>query len=263
MSFRRKSVILSTVTLMGLLIWVFSQLDAQKSANTSTAVKLSADQTGPNAPLPTPGSNQLTNSGAHKQALIFSLISQPSVEFPPQQKSPLLKGWDETATLVDKTGKILLQATPTAPIYSVRISPLEDLVVLSRGNGIHEIYRLNPFSRICALPLAPNLPRATVFDDWQWIDNSRLLGVSATQRPPTELERFTSAERESESVWRETTVLYSFDLKNSQLMQADVRSTNLPKSFTVVENQPGGMVKVEWDENQNAMTAWITTNGTQ
>jgi hypothetical protein len=74
---------------------------------------------------------------------------------------------------------------------------------------------------------------------------------------------FTLAERESESVWRESTVLYSFDLSDGALSLADVRTADLPRSFSVVGIYVGGIVNVEWDENQAAKTAWIAANGKQ
>jgi hypothetical protein len=193
--FSLRNIVVGSLILIGFTTWIFTKSDWGNLIDTSKPARSSVNQTGLQLPQATPEIAQEISQLATKTEFHFTRISQPPVDLPPQQKSPLLQGWAETATLVDKTGQTLLKASPTAPIYSVIMSPAEDQVILSRGGGVHQVYRLSPFSIICELPLSPNLPRASAFDNWQWIDNRKLLGVSSTTKSTADLEGFTWVRR--------------------------------------------------------------------
>lgn len=184
--------------------------------------------------------------------------SPPIAESPSKVK---LQGNGETAVLSDSEGERLLQATPNNPIYSMKSSPSGRQAIVSRGNGINELYNLQPFGLIRQLPLVSDIPRASAFGPWDWIDESTLIAVVDVARPPSELAHFTGAERESAANWREQTLLYSFKLADGKLTRIDTAKAGLPPSFTVIEMHSGGLVKVEWDEKGVAKTFWVATSG--
>ncbi|MCX8495655.1 MAG: hypothetical protein ORN51_05670 [Akkermansiaceae bacterium] len=177
------------------------------------------------------------------------------------QSKVKLQGNGETAVLSDSDGKLLLQATPNNPIYSMKPSPSGRQAIVSRGNGINELYNLQPFGLIRQLPLVPDIPRASAFGPWDWIDESTLIAVVDVARPPSELTHLTGAERESAANWREQTLLYSFKLADGKLARINTAKAGLPPSFTVIEMHSGGLVKVEWDEKGVAQTFWVATSG--
>lgn len=170
-----------------------------------------------------------------------------------------LRGSGETAILLDTSDKPLLKATPANPIYSLKSAPSGQKIVVSRGDGINELYNLEPFELICQLPLVPNVPRASAIGSWEWIDESTLVGVTDVARPNSELAHLTGAERESAANWREETLLYSFDLEYRKLTKIDTTGSGLPASFMVVETHAGGLIKVEWDEMGEARSTWAMT----
>jgi len=195
-----------------------------------------------------------------ESTLAVTRIAQPLTiaESPSKAK---LQGNGETAVLSDSDGKRLLQATPTNPIYCIKPSPSGRQAIVSRGNGVNELYNIQPFGLIRQLPLVPDIPRASAFGPWDWIDESTLIAVVDVSRPPSELAHLIGAERESAENWREQTLLYSFNLADGELKRIDTAKAGLPPSFTVVEMHPGGLVKVEWDEKGVAQTLWVATSG--
>jgi hypothetical protein len=169
-----------------------------------------------------------------------------------------LQGSGETAVVLDGEGKPLLKAESASPIYSAKPSPTGQQVLLSRGNGAHQIYRIKPFALVRELPLTPpEIPRASAFGPWEWIDEASLITAVDIERPMAEQENLTAAEREAPATWRERTLLYSFNLADGTLSKIDTAQAGLPASFTVVEMRAGGLVKVEWDEEGAARTAWV------
>lgn len=189
-----------------------------------------------------------------ESTMAITRVAQPAAvaESPTGAK---VQGFGETAVLSDADGKPLLKATPTSPIYSARPSPSGHQLVVSRGSGVHQIYRLTPFALVRELPVTPDVPRASAFEAWHWMDENTLIGISATERPHEELDKLTGAEQEAQ--WRERTLLYSFNLADGTLSKIDTVKAGLPASFTVVEMHAGGLVKVEWDEQGTARTAWV------
>jgi|GEM_PF-4094289 len=186
--------------------------------------------------------------------LAITLVAEPAA-VPQSPMVAKVQGFGESAVLSDADGNPLLRATPKSPIYSVKPSPSGQQLVVSRGSGVHQVYRLNPFALVRELPVTPDVPRASTFEAWQWMDENTLIGVSATERPHEEMEKLTAAEQES--YWRERTLLYSFDLAEGALSMIEIANLELPASFTVVEMHAGGLVKIEWDKQGAARTAWI------
>lgn len=184
-----------------------------------------------------------------------TLVVQESPPGPQPPQSSIIQGYGESARLVDKAGNTLLQATATAPIYSAKPSPSGELIIISRGGGVHQIYRLSPFSIMRDLPITPDIPRACAFETWQWIDDNTLLGVSALEKVQEELEKMTAAETESQ--WREKTLLYFWNLKNETLKRITDTVSVIPPSFSVIETRPGGYLMVEWDEHEASKKVWI------
>jgi len=168
-----------------------------------------------------------------------------------------LQGYGETAVLCDLNGTPLLKANSTAPIYSAHSSPSRQQVLVDRGSGINEVYRLTPFELVRRLPSMPDVPRASAFGPWNWIDETTLVGVADIERPAAELSHLTGAERESAANWRERTLLYSFSLTDGTLTKIDTARAELPPAFTVVQIRAGGFVKIEWDEQGTTKTAWL------
>jgi hypothetical protein len=193
--------------------------------------------------------------------LAVTRIAQPPpiVERPATAK---LQYIGETAVLFDADGKPLLKATPVNPIFSAKPSPTGQQILVSSGNGIHRIYSINPFRLVRELPLTPkDIPRASAFSPWDWIDETTLITSADVERPAADLTGLTGAERESSENTRERTLLYSFNLTKGTLARIDTAKAGLPPSFTVVEMHSGGRVKVEWDENGTARTAWVSASG--
>jgi hypothetical protein len=221
-----------------------------KRAESQTAVATAT------AVAPTPKREEDRGVDPHPMVAATRISEPPPViDGPPPA---ILQGSGETAVLSDPNGRPLLKATPANPIYALKPSPSGAQVLLSRGNGLFELYRTNPFELVREMPLKPDdVERASAFESWNWIDEGTLLTSVDIERPPSEGAQVTGAERESPENWRERTLLYSYNLTEGKLAQIDLAKAGLPPSFTVVELRTGGVIKVEWDEKGMVRTAWL------
>lgn len=190
-----------------------------------------------------------------ERALAISRIAEPPPASPPSS-ALRIEQISGTMVLYDASGKALL-GSPEKPVFAAVVSPSGKLAVIDRGNGVNELYRLQPFELIRQLPLMPDVPRASAFGPWGWLDEITLIAAVDITRPAAELMNLTRAERESAVNWRERTLLYAFNLADGTLTNSDTARAGLPPSFTVVEMRTGGFVKVEWDEQGTARTAWL------
>lgn len=184
-----------------------------------------------------------------------------TLEKPPQKPflSSMLKTETVNGTLqiCDSQGNFLI-GTQSEPVFDMKVSPSEKLAVLTRGDGVNQIYSLSPFSLIMELPRVPKMPRATAFDKWQWLDENKLVGVVEILKNPALLNGLTGAERESPEATTERTLLFTYDLKTNQTMQIDTRGSGLPLFFIVSEIHQGGYVEANWVENDKEHDLWIS-----
>lgn len=164
----------------------------------------------------------------------------------------------EHAVLKRADGQTLWDAAKEKrPLYAAKPSPDGRLVVLGFEDGKHELYRLQPFEKVKSMPYVAPVERGTAFASWSWIDNERLVGVSAIERSAEDLRGLTAAEREAQSC--EKMLLYVYDLESSSLELVQTEGLPLPPVFEVNQIASGGRLLVGADvPGKGWQTLWIS-----
>src|ERR1700686_2888528 len=150
------------------------------------------------------------------------------------------------ARIVDKTGKGIVEADPSSPIYDCEVSP--DAKRLA-------IYYLGAASRIMDiesrqtrdLPKKPPGEHKFNFDAWHWLDNDKLISISGDQK----LDDHGRPVRHDDNVSRSR--LYMYQLSTKALTEI-----SLPKGvdgavFSIGRINKSGFVQLNID-NKNPET---------
>lgn len=83
-------------------------------------------------------------------------------------------------TVRNQSGKLIYRGTEELPVFSIEISPNEELIWVEAGDGNSYILNLNG-EKIVDLPQFPPGKYMLGLGAWVWLDNNRLLGESGVQ----------------------------------------------------------------------------------
>ncbi|WP_344759687.1 hypothetical protein [Luteimonas lutimaris] len=164
--------------------------------------------------------------------------------------SPLvMRGRGTNARIVDAAGNAVWCAPGEMPLYGLRASPDGRRVVTYAGDANSSVRPVDDLDAARPLPTHPDVPGATGFGQWYWLDAQRLLGVSELPAAGDETG-LTAAERESRAPT--ATLLAVFDLRDGTLRNVDV-ADGLPRVF-LVETVQG--VHIQLSDEGAGTTAW-------
>ena len=171
-------------------------------------------------------------------------------EAPPAEASqaavapPLvMRGRGSSARIVDAAGTEVWHASEAAPLYGLRASPDGRRVVTYAGDANSSVRPVEALETAQPLPTHPDVPGATSFGQWFWLDAQRLLGVAELPAQDDDAG-LTAAERESRPPL--ATLLAVFDLRDGTLRDVDI-ANGLPRVFLVEAVQDGRVQLLEED----------------
>ena len=163
-------------------------------------------------------------------------------EAPPAESSQavvvprlVMRGRGPAARIVDASGIEVWHASEATPLYGLRASPDGRRVVTYAGDADFSVRPVDDLDSARPLPTHPDVPGATGFGHWYWLDAQRLLGVSELPAQGDDAG-LTAAERESRPPL--ATLLAVFDLRDGTLRDVDV-ADGLPRVFLVEAVQDG------------------------
>lgn len=150
------------------------------------------------------------------------------------------------AKIVDKTGKIFVEAEPSSVIYDCEVSPDGTRLV---------IYYLRTASRIMEiksqqtrqLPQKPPGEHKFNFSAWHWIDNDRLIATSGDQK----LDEYGRRVKHDDNVSQSR--LYVYYLRTQELSEISLPGRMQGKAFSIGRINKSGLVLLNID-NENPDT---------
>ena len=165
--------------------------------------------------------------------------------------SPLvMRGRGPAARIVDAAGTEVWHASEATPLYGLRASPDGQHVVTYAGDANSSVRPVDDLDAGRPLPTHPDVPGATGFGQWHWLDAQRLLGVAELPAEGDDAG-LTAAERESRPPL--ATLLAVFDLRDGTLHDVDV-ADGLPRVF-LVETVQDTRVQLLGEETGTAVWA--------
>ena len=225
---------------------MWSSANALQSAESSSQTETASTQEKPVKP------------SGKKSRMRLVKTSEPPPKVVKSKSKVELKGYHEKSVIQDINGKVLLSAAELKnSIISIKISPSGQRAIVHGGNGYNQIYDLEPFRAAQILPLQIDVPRAWAFDQWEWIDDNTLVGISAIGLPEEEEEKLTGESEEA----CERTLIFTYTLSDGVLTEIDPTTVGLPAVFVVIDTREGGYLKVKWREaefwEKEAKTMWV------
>lgn len=175
----------------------------------------------------TPASNQSAPTGASYR-IVSAAVVDTAASGTKHSQLRLLASGSANARIVDESRNILMSAPPEGTIFSIKMSPSRDQVLIYYGDAMYRIFSTDSLSAIASLPTHPfGHDDATGFG-WQWLNDDYLLGNA--DLPPAETEGKTAAEIEGAPP--RATLLYVYRLEDGTLTPVDIDPT-LPEAFMV------------------------------
>lgn len=262
MNSKTTAIVFSLVAVLAVVYYMLSSgNDARKSVEQSdkqtSSVPRQGTQTTAFVSMPTESLPQ--KSGAIIQSTYkatLETLGAPSQS--PRTQTIQISNAGDHAVLRRQNGDVVWDAAKEKkPLYAAKQSPDGKHVILSFGNGKHDLYSLEPFKIVKHLPPSAPVERGTAFESWAWVDAARLIGVSAVEQAPDKLQNLTAAEREAR--WCERMLIYVYDLERAELMQVQTDGLPIPPVFEVSELVEGGRIQIGAEvQGKGWQTVWLS-----
>ncbi len=125
-----------------------------------------------------------------------------------------IQGHGSKAKIVDKEGKILIEADENIGFYGCSVSPNGKQIAVYYGDATYDIINFNSGETI-RLPQQPPGDNMLGFGSWHWINDKTLIGVSGIIAPHNHEHTGHSCEDPHIS----QSVLYRYDLNEQKISQ--------------------------------------------
>lgn len=196
----------------------------------------------PGRGVATPASNQ-ADPAESSYRIVRTAVVETVAPAATQSRLRLLASGSANARIVDESRNVLMSAPPEGTIFSIKISPNQDQVLIHYGDAMYRILSTSSLSAIASLPIAPlGHDDATGFG-WQWLNDEYLLGNA--DLPSTDTEGKTAAEIEGTPP--RATLLYVYRLEDGTLTPVHIDPT-LPEAFMVYETSGWNVTLLSHDD---------------
>lgn len=175
--------------------------------------------------------------------IVSATVVETAASATKQPQLRLLASGSANARIVDESRNVLMSAPPEGTIFSIRMSPNQDQVLIYYGDAMYRIFSTSSLNAIASLPTAPlGHDDATGFG-WQWLSDDYLLG--SADLPSTDTEGKTAAEIEGTPP--RATLLYVYRLEDGALRPVHIDPA-LPEAFMVYETSGWNVTLLSHDD---------------
>ena len=155
----------------------------------------------------------------------------------------LLASGSANARIVDESRNVLMSAPSEGTIFSIRMSPNQEQVLIYYGDAAYRIFSADSLTAIASLPVDPPGQEDATGFGWLWLDDDHLLG--SADLPSTDTEGKTAAEIEGTPP--RATLLYVYRLADGALTPVQLDPA-LPRAFMVYETSGWNVTLLSHDD---------------
>lgn len=155
----------------------------------------------------------------------------------------LLASGSTKARIVDEDLNVLISAPRDGTIFSMRMSPSQEQILVHYGDAKYEIVATDSLTPVASLPVKPPGQEGATGFSWRWLNENRLLGSAAL--PSTDTQGKTMAE--IEGLPPRSTLLYIYQTEGDNLIPVQIDAA-LPQAFMIHQTSGWNITLLTHDE---------------
>lgn len=197
-----------------------------------------------------PGTIDSASAAASREAseASFRLESATLVDGVKGSNTPpnlrLLAPGSAKAKVVDHDLNVLLTAPPEGTIFSMHMSPNQELILISHGSAKYQVVSADGLDPVAFLPAKPPGQNDATGFSWRFLGDDYFLGSASL--PSLDTAGKTMAE--IEGLPPRAVLLYVYDWKTGQLSPVDVDET-LPATFFIYDVSGWNVTLLTYDDD--------------